>query len=275
VALLLFRAGGAGATYAVPLSLVARLEDIPAAKIEYSASGPVTQYRGQLMPLVAMGAGSRFAAPGGAAEGEQPASQPVLVFADGERSMGLMVDAIIDVVHDRLRIELGGGEVGVLGTAVIAGQAADVLDTGHWLTLAWRDWFGGDRPATAARRRVLVVEDSDFFRQLLVPTLSAAGYDVSAAGSAAEALRLRDGGLVVDAIVSDIEMPDIDGFGFAQRVREGGAWAELPMIALTGRGGAADESRGRDAGFTDYCQKFQREALIESLRQCLSAPVLA
>jgi len=275
VALLLFRAGGAGATYAVPLSLVARLEDIPVAKIEYAASGPVTQYRGQLMPLVAMGAGSRFAAPGCAAEGEEPASQPVLVFADGERSMGLMVDAIIDVVHDRLRIELGGGEVGVLGTAVIAGQAADVLDTGHWLTLAWRDWFGGDRPATAARRRVLVVEDSDFFRQLLVPTLSAAGYDVTAAGSVAEALRLRDGGLVVDAIVSDIEMPDIDGFGFAQRVREGGPWAELPMIALTGRGGAADESRGRDAGFTDYCQKFQREALIESLRQCLSAPVLA
>jgi two-component system chemotaxis sensor kinase CheA len=121
---------------------------------------------------------------------------------------------------------------------------------------------------------VLVVEDSDFFRQLLVPTLSAAGYDVTAAGSAAEALRLRDGGLVVDAIVSDIEMPDMDGFGFAQRVRQGGAWAELPMIALTGRGGAADESRGRDAGFTDYCQKFQREALIESLRQCLAQQVL-
>jgi CheY-like chemotaxis protein len=46
------------------------------------------------------------------------------------------------------------------------------------------------------------------------------------------------------------------------------------MIALTGRGGAADESRGRDAGFTDYCQKFQREALIESLRQCLAQQVL-
>jgi two-component system chemotaxis sensor kinase CheA len=66
-------------------------------------------------------------------------------------------------------------------------------------------------------------------------------------------------------------MPDIDGFGFARLVREGGPWSDLPMIALTGRGGAADEGRGREAGFTDYVQKFQREALIESLRQCLSS----
>jgi two-component system chemotaxis sensor kinase CheA len=85
---------------------------------------------------------------------------------------------------------------------------------------------------------------------------------------------MRDSGLLVDAIVSDIEMPDIDGLGFARLVREGGPWANLPMIALTGRGGVDNEGLGREAGFTDYCQKFQREALIESLRQCLSEQAL-
>ena len=157
----------------------------------------------------------------------------------------------------------------MLGTAVIAGQACDVLDTGYWLTLAWRDWFG-NTVAAASKRRVLVVEDSDFFRQMLVPTLAAAGFEVTAASGAAEALRLRDGGLEVDAIVSDIEMPEMDGLAFARLVREGGPWAALPMIALTGRGAPADEQRGRDAGFTDYCQKFEREGLLASLRQCLS-----
>jgi two-component system chemotaxis sensor kinase CheA len=184
--------------------------------------------------------------------------------------MGLMVDEILDVVHDRLRIEIGGQRPGIFGTAVIAGQAADVLDTGHWLTLASRDWFGGDQAVKMPRRRVLVVEDSDFFRQLLVPTLSAAGYEVTAASGAAEALRLRDGGLMIDAIVSDIEMPEIDGLAFVRIVRQGGPWAELPMIALTARSGSMDAEVGRDAGFTDYVQKMQREALIESLRQCLS-----
>jgi len=277
VALLLFRAANEATPLAVPLSLVARLEDIPVSKIETSASGFVTQYRGKLMPLIAMDEACFQLGRGGKDAGENETSgtvektQPVLVFADGERSMGLMVDAIVDVVHDRLRIEIGGTRPGLLGTAVIAGQAADVLDTGHWLTRAWHDWFGGEQEKSTARRRVLVVEDSDFFRQLLVPTLSAAGYDVTAAGSAAEALRLRDNGLVVDAIVSDIEMPDMNGLDFARTVRLGGAWAELPMIALSGRGGTEEVEQGREAGFTDYVAKMQREALIESLRQCLNA----
>ena len=75
---------------------------------------------------------------------------------------------------------------------------------------------------------------------------------------------------MVDAIVSDIEMPDIDGLAFVRIVRQGGPWADLPMIALTARSGSMDAEAGRDAGFTDYVQKMQREALIESLRQCLS-----
>jgi two-component system chemotaxis sensor kinase CheA len=278
VALLLFRASAEPTPLVVPLSLVARLEDIPVSKIEASASGYLTQYRGKLMPLVAMDAGGFV--PGSrraestlmAEDGNAPeATQPVLVFADGERCMGLMVDEILDVVHDRLRIEIGGTRPGLFGSAVIAGQATDVLDTSHWLTLAWRDWFGGDQATKKPRHRVLVVEDSDFFRQLLVPTLSAAGYEVTAAGSAAEALKLREGGLMIDAIVSDIEMPDIDGLAFVRMVRESGPWANLPVIALTARSGMMDAELGRDAGFTDYVQKMQREALLESLRECLGA----
>jgi len=265
MALLLFRVGGQPAPRAVPLNLVARLEDIPREKIEFSAGGAVTQYRDKLMPLIAMDEG------GADASG---ATQPVLVFTDGERSMGLMVSEIVDVVHDKLNIELGAARPGLLGTAVIAGEATDVLDTGYWLTQAWRDWFGSAQ-GTQSRRRLLVVEDSDFFRQLLVPALAAAGYEVTAAASAAEALRLRDGGLQVDAIVSDIDMPDMDGLEFARRVRAGdGAWASLPMIALTARGAPADEARGREAGFTDYCQKSERDSLLASLQHCLTEQVL-
>jgi two-component system chemotaxis sensor kinase CheA len=265
MALLLFRAGGDATPRAVPLGLVARLEDVDREKIERTSGGFVTQYRGRLMPLIGMGGGE----PGGGA------TQPVLVFAEGDRTMGLMVDEIVDVVHDKLNMELGSGSDGLLGTAVIAGQATDVLDTGYWLTRAWQDWFGGAMNAVAQRHKLLVVEDSDFFRQMLVPTLAAAGYEVTAASSAAEALRLRDGGLLIDAIVSDIDMPDMDGLEFAQKVREGGPWAALPMVALTGRGAPADEVRGRDAGFTDYCQKFEREGLLASLRHCLGEQVLA
>ena len=264
--MLVFRAGGEQ-KMAVPLGLVARLEDIPRDKIEISCGAPVTQYRGKLMPLVPLAANPDNVKP----------RQSVLVFNDGDRSMGLMVDEIIDVIEDHLNIELSGARPGLLGTAVIGGSATDVIDTGHWLTLAWRDWFHGsaqtaDRPKT---RRVLVVEDSNFFRQLLTPILGAAGYRVTAAPSAAEALRLRDSGAMFDVIVSDITMPDMDGLDFARTVRAGGPWAALPMIALSARAEPRDIEAGRDAGFTDYVAKFQREALIVSLRQCLAERIAA
>jgi two-component system, chemotaxis family, sensor kinase CheA len=265
-AMLLFRAGSEQ-KMAVPLGLVARLEDIPRDKIELSAGAPVTQYRGKLMPLIALS---------GAIDVEKP-HQAVLVFTDRDRSMGLMVDEIIDVVEDRLDIQLSGARPGLLGTGVIAGAATDVIDTGYWLTMAWKDWFHDVPHASDAQgpRRVLVVEDSAFFRQLLVPSLGAAGYRVTAAASAAEALKLRDAGVVFDAILSDIEMPDMNGLEFARAVRDSGPWVNLPMIALTGHVEPRDVEAGRDAGFTDYCAKFERDALLASLQQCLSEPVAA
>jgi two-component system chemotaxis sensor kinase CheA len=265
-AMLLFRAGREQ-NLAAPLGLVARLEDIPREKIEISCGAMVTQYRGKLMPLVALSDNLDTAKP----------RQSTLVFNDGDRSMGLMVDEIVDVIEDRLNIELSGGRPGLLGSAVIGGHATDVIDTGYWLTQAWQDWFHG-QPRSAEQgtaRRVLVVEDSDFFRQLVTPILAAAGYRVTAVSSAAEALRLREAGAVFEAIVSDITMPDMNGLDFARAVRAGGAWAKLPMIALSACTEPADIEAGRDAGFTDYVAKFEREALIASLRQCLAEPIAA
>ena len=265
-AMLLFRACG-NTLMAVPLGLVARLEDIPREKIEASCGQPVTQYRGKLMPLVSLG---------GDVDPDRT-HQPVLVFADGVHSMGLMVDEIIDVVEDHLQIELTGTRPGMLGTAVIAGKSTDLIDTGYWLTQASQDWFRGapQHGRRAGQPRVLAVEDSDFFRQLLVPTLSAAGYQVTAISSAAEALRLRDAGAMFDIILSDIEMPDMNGHDFARTVRASGAWANLPMIALSGRSEPADVEVGRDAGFTDYVAKFERNGLLQSLAQCLAEPITA
>lgn len=260
-AMLLFRAGE-NHRMGVPLGLVASLEDIPRDKIELSCGAPVMQYRGKLMPLIAIDGGID----------QQKPTQPLLVFAEADRIMGLMVDEIIDVVEDHLDIELAGARAGLLGTAVIGGQATDVLDTGYWLMQAWQDWFRGvpKQGAAAGQKHILLVDDSDFFRQLMVPTLGAAGFRVTAVASAAEALRLRDSGSLFDAIVSDIEMPGMDGIQFARAVRAGGPWAALPLLAMTGRADSESARIGREAGFIDYVAKFEREALIASLRASLA-----
>jgi len=265
-ALLLFRAGDA-TPKAVPLGLVARLDDLPVEQIEYSGGVPVVQYRGQLMPLVPMGHG------GLSPDAEARGRQTVLVFSERGRSLGLMVDAILDVVEERLEVKGGQDRPGFLGSAVVAGKVTDVIDTAWWLRQSGGDWFGAGEPAAA--RRLLVVEDSGFFRELVVPTLSAAGYEVVAVAHPAEALALRERGAMFDAIVSDIEMPGMDGFAFARAVRDGGAWAELPLVALSGRADAAALGTARAAGFTDFVAKYDRDALVESLRACLAMPVAA
>jgi two-component system chemotaxis sensor kinase CheA len=260
MSLLLFRAGD-GAPRAVPLGLVARLEDLPGERIEISHGRPVVQYRGALMPLVPMGEGWTTPPAGG--------RQAVLVFNDGGHAMGLAVDEILDVVEERLKIESGQDRPGYLGTAVIAGRATEVIDCAWWLRQAGEGWFGGRREA-AHRARLLVVEDSAFFRNMLVPVLGAAGYEVVAAGNGAQALKLREAGEVFDAVISDIEMPDLDGLGLARAARDGGPWQATPLIALTSRAELEAERRGREAGFDDYVPKFDRDALLDALRARLA-----
>ena len=230
----------------------------PVSRIERVGETAVVQYRGHLMPLVALSYGM------GEAGGE---NQAVLVFGDGDRAVGLMVDEILDVVEAPLVIDPAGARPGFLGACVVDGRVTEILDTVHWLQQGQPDWFVA--PSSSAPR-VLVVEDSAFFRNLVVPAITAAGYEVTTVPNGREALALREAGESFDVIVSDIEMPELDGLGLARAVREGGAWAELPMIALSSRTEPRDVARGRAAGFSDYIGKFDREALLASLQQCLA-----
>ncbi len=260
-AMLLVRLSPGASPVAMPLGLVARIESFARKDIEYTSDKAVTQYRGQLMPLMALDGSHEVAD-----------HVPVLVFADRGRSVGLMVEEIVDVVEDELVIELASSQPALLGTAVIAGRVTEIIDAGHWLKQGWQDWFSDNPgPRNAAQHRLLVVEDSAFFRQLLIPTLSASGYHVTAVDSAIKALALRDDAVPAefDAIISDVEMPGMDGLQFARILKESGPWMDLPLIALSGRFNPIDIRRGGLAGFCEYLGKFDREALLAALRRHL------
>lgn len=258
-ALLLFRAGGVEPR-AVPLALIARLEEIETSKIERSNGQYLVQYRGRLMPLVKTDDSYEIKSVG---------NQPILVFADGDRSMGLAVDEIVDIVEDRLNVEIKGAREGVLGSAIVAGLATEVIDVGFYLQKGFGDWFQASREAgpeaEAATRRVLLVDDSPFFRHMLAPLLSVAGYEVTTAEDAQAALRLREDGRAFDVIISDIEMPGMNGFDFARAVKEDRRWQETPIVALSSHTSKRDLDRGREAGFVDYVAKSDRDALLQTL----------
>ncbi|CDL00133.1 Chemotaxis protein cheA [Magnetospirillum gryphiswaldense MSR-1 v2] len=262
--LLVFRACGDDLK-AVPLALVARLEEIDIKDVEYSHGKPMVQYRGHLMPLVSIDGTTQF---------RQEGRQPVLVFSDRDHTMGLAVDEIVDIVEDRLKVELTADNPGVIGTAVIAGKATTIIDAGYYLPQAFGDWFGRNDKEYGedehSSPRILLVDDSPFFRNLLVPLLSVAGYEVTAVEGADRALTMREQGYEFDMIISDIEMPGMSGFEFAAAVRSDGRWYNTPMIALSSHATEKDFERGRQVGFNDYVAKFDRDSLLQTIASTLA-----
>jgi two-component system chemotaxis sensor kinase CheA len=256
--LLVFRAGSAQPK-AVPLSLVTRLEEIDAQKIELSNGRHMVQYRGHLMPLISMSEDVRVKGEG---------AQPLLVFSDGTRSMALVVDEIIDIVEDNLDIQVRSDNPGVLGSAIVRGHATEIIDVGHFLPLAFEDWFRRkEQPVQHRAHTVLLIDDSPFFLNMLTPVLQAAGYAVTAVGSAQDALAMLNEGRLFDVAVTDIEMPDMNGFQFAEAVRSDPRIAELPIVALSSVVSAEAIERGRRVGFHDYVAKFDRQGLIAALKE--------
>jgi two-component system chemotaxis sensor kinase CheA len=256
--LLVFRAGSPQPK-AVHLSLVTRLEEIDAKTIEGSDGRLMVQYRGQLMPLVLVNEDVRI---------KDKGVQPLLVFADEGRAMGLIVDEIVDIVEERLRIELASQRPGVLGSAIVKGQATEVVDIAHYLPLAFEDWmaWAGGRTERAPVR-VLLIDDAPFFRNMLAPVLKAAGYAVTSAESAKEALALFDDGGRFDIVVTDLDMPGMDGFDLTAAVRKNPRTASIPVIGLSSLASPEAIERGRKVGLHDYVAKFDRQGLIAALKE--------
>jgi len=256
--LLLFRSGSK-TLKAVPLSLITRLEEIPIHTVEECDGQSVVQYRGALMPLVSM-QGDRAPRDDGL--------QPVLVFTEEDQPAGLIIDEIVDVIEEPLIIDLQAETPGVIGAAIIRDQTVEIVDVSHYLGALF-DRHRSRAPAKAERAlRLLLVDDSQFFRNMLAPLLSASGYHVTLAASGEEALALKDKGERFDMVISDIDMPGMDGLDLAKHIKADPNWAQIPLIALSSHPSSQLGERSQAAGFESYVGKFDRQTLMHTLQEC-------
>lgn len=252
-----FRAGSS-ALKAVPLSLIARIETLGGTLATTADGLFVTQHQGRLMPLV----------PVGDVAYDGNAEWPVLVVGVGGEPTGLLVSEIVDIVEDHLDIQIAGGAAGIVGTANIRGEPTDILDVTHYMRIARPEAF--ERGHTR-RFRVLLIDDKLFFRDMLAPVISAAGYEVSTAASGYEALSLFAKGAVFDAVVTDLDMPDMDGYKLARRILEDPRCRSLPILALDAHAAPTVCRAAEAAGMRGAVGKFDRGALIAALAAMLDA----
>ncbi len=149
-AMLLFKAG-AGAPKAVELEHITRLEHVESSQIEIMEGRAALQYRGKLMPVLTVN-GDLSSLLRASTEGEH--IQPLLVFTGEGYAMALAVDEIIDVVEDRLLIELSPDRPGMRGTAIVAGKACEILDVDHYHLRGLAEHQRRDHPSQNAERAV-------------------------------------------------------------------------------------------------------------------------
>ncbi len=141
--LLLFDVGRGG-RMAVPLSMVARLEEFPRSQVERSGSHRVVQYRGQILPLVRVADYVR----GGGEEprGTEPDLMQVVVYSEQGRSIGLVVDSINDIVEEAITVRRESAGDGILGSAVVQNKVTDLLDVPSIIRSADPAFYSSGRP---------------------------------------------------------------------------------------------------------------------------------
>ena len=253
---------------ALPLDTVTRIERIQPQQAETIGGRRTMQYNGGLLPLVTLADAARVEPIPGARE------LAVMIARIRGHEVGLLGAMPVDVVESSAAIDqTTHRQKGVAGSTIIRDRTALVVDLYELVDAARPEWAaeppaGAPTAGGAAECGVLLAEDSDFFRSQIRRFLEEDGYAVLAApdGEAAWELLLTNLSRV-RAVVTDIEMPRLDGLGLARRIRAEERTRGLPIIALTSLAGDDDIARGQAAGVDDYQTKLDRDRLLERLRE--------
>ncbi|TWU58737.1 Chemotaxis protein CheA [Rubripirellula tenax] len=255
-----------GEQFAVPMGLVSRIERIKLSQTIRVGEQMLLQYPASTLPLLCLE--------------DHIESKPrneqdrlfVVVFETNGREVGLVAPILHDVrsvtaVVDDTTLR----EPGVIGSLVIDGTATRLLDMFELVLTAHPDWCQPKKEAAGAEAlvtRILLAEDSKFFRNQVKKHLVANGYEITEADDGQEAWeKLSADPDGFDLVVTDIQMPRMDGFEFCATLKGDSRTAHVPVIALTSLAGDEDVRRGQECGVDDYQVKMDREKLLAAVER--------
>lgn len=263
---LLFRAGSF-ARLAIPLLLVARLEEFPQSAIERASGGDVVQYRNRILPLVSLRQVLESCAAG---PDRPPDPVQVVVFNDGDHSVGMVVDEILDITEEAVTVRQGSERKGLLGSAVVSKQVTDFLDLHEVIRAAGGTWFLGT-DGQSGGRRILVADASAFSRAMVRSGLDMAGYVVLEAASLDEALSKLEH-RPVSVVLAALDLPPGGCSALLAAMQHHPEWQKIPVLVLADSAEQVQTAAARTAGFEDCVAKFERALVLESLAKVLSRP---
>lgn len=253
--------------FAVPLNQVERIEKIKRSDIEDLGGKRVMKYRGGSLSLICVDDLAMV----------QPLADHqnllVIVFNIAKRSVGLLATGPIDALEVSAEIDdITLSQPGIMGSIIIDNQTTMLVNVFEMVQSLFPNWFmeqekfvteeieEGEAP------NILIAEDSKFFRNQVKGYMTEVGYNVIEAEDGVEAWdKLEEYGDTISLLVTDIEMPNMNGFELTQRIRRESRYSQLPIIALTTLASAEDVAKGQAVGVNEYHIKLDKERLMVSV----------
>ncbi|MBL4902484.1 chemotaxis protein CheW [Desulfocapsa sp. AH-315-G09] len=252
--------------FAVPLNQVERIEKIKRSDIEELGGKRVMQYRGGSLSLLSVD---------DVAMVEPIADQEdllVIVFNIASQIVGLLAIGPIDAMQISVSVDdVTLKQTGIMGSTIIDGQTTMLVDIFEIVGTLFPEWFEDQEVYEAPDDdgvvpTILIAEDSKFFMNQVKSYMTDSGYDVIGAEDGAIAWDLlQQHGDEITVVVTDIEMPNMNGFELTETIRKDARFSKTPIIALTTLAGEEDVAKGKEVGVDEYHIKLDKEKLMASV----------
>lgn len=274
--LLLFKASG-GEMLGVDLAMVSRVEEVALTSIQKIGSRHYFIFRDQPIRVIR----PEHYLP--IAKRKNNLSKAYIILPKFVRHpVGIIAEEICDAVSTSIQLDITDVcSDGVIGTTVVDGAIVTLLNIHELLQKAAPEYYTqktveerkGSRQLPGERSKVkkaiiLLAEDTPFFARTIKSYLENEDYTVIAVENGCAALEVLSR-QTVDVVISDIEMPHMNGLELVRAIRSSEMLRHLPVIALTSLSSDADKERGLRAGFDLYEVKLDRARLLESVNQVL------
>lgn len=254
-----------GEQFAVPLGLVSRIERIDKEQMETITGRTNVKYEDRSLPIVTLQQINEVAPL------PEADSYFVLAFNIHGHEVGLLVANLIDAVQTQAKLDATTyRQPGILGSGVINNHTTLLVDLFQLTKMFYPEWVSELNLSSNADTplRVLVVDDSKFYRTQISDFVNEIGCYTETAEDGVEGFqKLMHADPPFDVLLTDIEMPNLDGLGLTRKIRQDEKLQELPVIAITSLAGEKNQQEAIEAGVNQYMVKLNKDEIIRALGQ--------
>ncbi len=245
--------------FVIPLFLIKHIEKIKLSQIQMTGNKEFLDYQNNILPIIRIDKALDFIS--------ADYSDEVYVFiVKSKKPIGILVSEIIDVAEIFSALEADHmRRPGIIGMVNINGQITLVADIFQIIEILEPQWFAKEKAMGQTRDRLLLLEDTPFYATFIKSYLQGLGLDVQVAQNGQEGLKeLQKENF--DFIISDLEMPVMDGFEFARHVRSQDKYKHIPLLAISAIGEKKGKKMALEAGFDNFVSKLNQETMLDALK---------